>query len=148
MADDPSVYGSFMNYFLPQSARVGPTLPVPGLFDMFKGMGFSGASGAQSGTPEEQQRRQQQNLAMAQQGLKMMQPQQTAPTPPPMQAAPGVAPAPLPPATQVTPSTPTDYGVQGGSPYGGLPGANAYAQRRAMPMPMPFPFGGGGGYGR
>ena len=97
MADDPSVYGSYMNFFLPRSAQVGgPSLvPTPGLFDMMGGMGLGGWGGSsqpdqpgQSGTPADQQKKQQQNLAMAQQGIKMMYPQQPAqPAPPPVPVA-------------------------------------------------------------
>ena len=86
MPDNPSAYGSYMNFFLPRSAQVGPSVvPTPGLFDMMGGMGLGGWGGSQTATPADQQKKQQQNLAMAQQGIKMMYPQQPAqPAPPPI----------------------------------------------------------------
>jgi hypothetical protein len=146
MADDPSVYGSFMNFFLPQSARVGPASMTssPGLFDMLGGMGFPGAAAAnQPASAAEAQRKQQQQLmAMAPQGLKMLSPQQPQGAPPPsipVSAAPQQQMPP--PATQVTPSTPPAGGMAGlPSGYGGYP----RGRPPMMPMPMPF----GSGYGR
>ena len=117
MADDPSVYGSYMNFFLPRSAQVGgPSLvPSPGLFDMLGGMGLGGWPGSSSsasapGTPAEQQqqqqKKQQQQLAMAQQGMKMLQPQQQAAPPEAVPVAPPQPQQPMPQAAQTAPTPP------------------------------------------
>jgi hypothetical protein len=136
MADDPSVYGSYMNFFLPQSARVGPSASTPGLFDMLGGMGLSGWPGSstdQPGTAADQQKKRQQQLALGQQGLKMMQPPampaMPADTPMPQQQA---APIPMPPPQVMPASSGAGYNMAGT----GLP---------PRPRPrMPYPFGGYG----
>jgi hypothetical protein len=138
MPDDPSAYGSYMNFFLPQSARVGPALPVPGLFDMLGGMGRPDL-GAGVGTPEEQRRKQQeqqkQQAALAQQGVKMMQPiQPPQVAPPPVPVTPQqIQPLPQPaPATDTAPTPPRP-------PIGYDP----RDPRSRNPMAgMPNPFGG------
>ena len=140
MADDPSVYGSYMNFFLPPSARVGTSgASTPGLFDMLGGMGLGGWGGTPgaTGAPADQQKKQQQQqMALAQQGLKMMQPQQmpvASPRMPDVQDASYAVPQmPPPPASQVPQGTqPGGYSQPGG-----------YPRRSALPPMMPrSPFG-------
>jgi len=120
---------------------------TPGLFDMLGGMGLGGWCGStQAGKP-------QQNLAMAQMGMKMLQPP-PAPAIPQMSQGVQQPPSAPPPATQASPAAGYPGGQAGGGLTSGYPGgqagggnlAAAYPQmqrpQRPMPYtPPPYPFG-------